>query len=326
MASSQSHWSSIGEAGTLIGMKLLLLVYRIFGRPGFLIFLFPVMSYYYLFRKQARQASRQYLQQIRPFLPVEQQASLSSFRHFLMFGEILLDKLLVWMGHIRKENVVFETPKLIKEIDYNRKGGIIIVSHLGNFEVGSALGNQVPDLRLTILVYTRHAEKFNSLMKTVTGNTDVEMLQVTDVSPATIMLLSDRVNAGGYIVIAGDRMPVTGQKWVSTVNFLGRPAPLPQGAFIIAGLLKCPVYLMFCLKQQAQYHVYFELFTEYLKFSDRKERLQTLNNAVQAYASRLEYYCLKAPMQWFNFFPFWSDNQVRKANQISSIENDIGIS
>ncbi|MCZ6798656.1 MAG: glycosyltransferase family 2 protein, partial [Gammaproteobacteria bacterium] len=103
-------------------------------------------------------------------------------------------------------------------------------------------------------------------------------------------------------------------------------APFPQGSFILAGLLKCPVYLMFCLKQQAQYHVYFELFTEYLKFSDRKERLQTLNNAVQAYASRLEYYCLKAPMQWFNFFPFWSDDQVPKANHISSTESDIGIS
>jgi predicted LPLAT superfamily acyltransferase len=307
MASSQIHWARIGESGTLIGMKLLLLVFRIFGRPGFMFLLYPVMTYYYLFRKQARQASKQYLEAIRPFLPADQQGSLSSFRHFLMFGEILLDKLLVWMGQIRREDVVFETRDMIKRVDTVRRGGIIIVSHLGNYEVGSALASQIPNMRVTILLYTHHAEKFNTLMKNVIGKNDVEILQVTDVSPATIMLLSERIKAGGYVVIAGDRIPVTEQKRISTVDFLGAPAPMPQGAFILAGLLKCPIYLMFCLKQQAQYHVYFELFSECLKFRNRKERLQTLNNVVQEYASRLEHFCLKAPMQWFNLFTFWSD-------------------
>jgi len=307
-------------------MKFLLLVFRVFGRAGFSLFLFPVMSYYYLFRKEARQASKQYLQQIIPFLLVEQKTSLSSFQHFLMFGEILMDKLLVWMGHIRREDVIFETPDVIHKIENSGKGGIIIVSHLGNFEVCSALANQVPDMRLTILVHTRHAEKFNVMMKRVSGKTDVEIMQVTDVSPATAILFSERIKAGEYVVIAGDRTPVTGQKRVSRVNFLGGHASMPQGAFILAGLLKCPVYLMFCLKQQAQYHVYIELFTECLKFPRREERLQTLNTVVQRYASRLEYYCLKAPMQWFNFFPFWDDTLSGKANQNSSTKSDIGIS
>jgi predicted LPLAT superfamily acyltransferase len=307
MASSQIHWASISESGTLIGMKFLLLVYRIFGRPGFMLILYPVMTYYYLFRKQARQASKQYLQAISPFLPAEQRASLSSFRHFLMFGEILLDKLLVWMGQIRREDVVFETRDMIKRVDTDRRGGIIIVSHLGNYEVGSALASQIPNMRVTILLYTQHAEKFNTLMNNAIGKNDIEIMQVSDISPATIMLLSERINAGGYVVIAGDRIPVTEQKRISTVDFLGAPAALPQGAFILAGLLKCPIYLMFCLKQQAQYHVYFELFCERLEFRNRKERLQTLDNVVQEYASRLEHFCLKAPMQWFNFFPFWSE-------------------
>ena len=326
VAETTTHWSRIGESGALVGMKLLLLVYRIFGRLGFRICLFPVISYYYLSRKEARQASTQYLQQIRPLLPVEQQASLSSFRHFLMFGEVLLDKLLVWMGRIRKEDVVFETPDTIKEIEIAHRGGIIVVSHLGNFEVCNALANQTPDLHMTILVYTRHAEKFNALMKEVAGNTNVEILQVIDVSPATAMLFLAKVDAGGYIVIAGDRTPVSGQGRVSMVNFLGERAAFPQGAFILAGLLKCPVYFMFCLKQQKQYHVYIERFTECLKFHDRKHRLQTLNNVVQEYAARLEHYCLKAPLQWFNFFPFWGNNQAGKADHEPSTESNTGIS
>ncbi len=322
MASSQNHWSRIGEAGTLLGMKFLLLMTRIFGRRGFLLFLFPAIGYFYLFRREARLASKQYLLQIRSFLPADRHVSLSPFWHFLMFGEILMDKLLVWMGHIHRDDIVFENPDTIEKIENSRTGGIIVVSHLGNFEVCSALANQIPEMRLTLLVYTRHTEKFNSLMKRVSGKVDVKIMQVTDVSPATAMLLSDRVKAGEYIVIAGDRTPVTGQKRVSNVSFLGRTAPMPQGSFILAGLLQCPVYFMFCLKQQSHYHIYLELFTECLKFNLRKERLAILDQAVQNYASRLEYYCLKAPMQWFNFFPFWGDGLDRKGDPISATSLD----
>ena len=326
MAEAPTHWSRTGESGMLTGMKLLLLVYQVFGRRGFSICLFPVMCYYYLTRREARQASRQYLRKIRPLLPPEQQASLTSLRHFLMFGEILLDKLLVWMGRITREDVVFKTPDTIRQMELSRKGGIIVVSHLGNFEICNALANEFPDIHLTVLVYTRHAGKFNTLMKRVAGDVDIEVLQVTDMSPATIMIFAQRISAGGYIVIAGDRTPVTGQGRVSTVEFLGDLAPFPQGPLILAGLLKCPVYPMFCIKKQVQYHVYVEQFKEDLKFHDRKARQQNLQSAVQQYATRLEYYCIKAPLQWFNFFPFWSSDQSKNLNHRASTGSDIGIS
>jgi predicted LPLAT superfamily acyltransferase len=325
VAETPMHWSRISESGMLIGMKLLLQVYRIFGRRGFSICLFPIMCYYYLIRKEARQASRQYLHKIKPLLPPEQRASLTPLRHLLMFGEILLDKLLGWMGQITMEDVVFESPDTIRQIDISRKGGIIVVSHLGNFEICNALANKVPDLRLTVLVYTRHAKKFNTLLKNVASGDDVEILQVTDMSPATVMMFAQRISSGGYIVIAGDRTPATGQGRVSTVEFLGDLAPLPQGPFILAGLLKCPVYLMFCLKQQTKYHIYAELFKEDLKFDDRKARQQNLQTTVQEYAARLEYYCTKAPLQWFNFFPFWSGDQLAKTSHRSSTKNDTSI-
>ena len=230
------------------------------------------------------------------------------------------------MGRITREEVVFESPATLREIDHVRKGGIIMVSHLGNFEICNALANEIPDLNLTVLVYTRHAEKFNALMKGVAGDAEVEILQVTDMSPATIMMFAQRISAGGYIVIAGDRTPVTGQGRVSEVEFLGELAPFPQGPLILKGLLDCPVYLMFCLKQQAQYHIYVEWFDVDLKFHDRKLRQQNLHSAVQEYATRLEYYCLKAPLQWFNFFPFWSNDQTTKANHDSSTETDNRVS
>ena len=302
----ETHWSRAGEAGTILSMRIMLLVYRLFGRWGFRLVLFPVMVYFYLARTEARRASKQYLQHLQSFLAPDQMNSLSSFKHFLMFGEILLDKFLVWMGHISDDDVVFENPEVNYNIRNNGKGGIIIVSHLGNTEVCSALAHQIPNVRLTLLVYTKHAKKFNSLMKKLNRNARIEMLQVTEMSPATAMILSERIDAGELIVIAGDRTPITGHGRVSEVSFLGDLAPMPQGAFILAGLLKCPVYLMFSLKFSGKYHIYAELFSEQMVFP-RKERNQMINQAVQRYANRLEHYCIKAPLQWFNFFPFWCD-------------------
>lgn len=306
-------------------MKFLLMIRRVFGRRGFRLLLYPTMAYYYLSKPDARAASKQYLRQIEPYLGADKRRGLSSFQHFLMFGEILMDKLLVWMGKILRNDVEFETPDTIREIETERKGGIIIVSHLGNFEVCSALANQIPDLKLTILIYTRHARKFNRLMKRVSGATDVEIMQVTDISPITAMHLSERINAGGYVVIAGDRTPVTGQKWISRVRFLGREAPMPQGAFVLAGLMKCPLYLMFCLKQQGRYHIYVELFARKLEFGNRKKRRQALDAAIQEFALRLEYYCLKEPLQWFNFFPYWDDASSPDADPAAGTEQEFRV-
>ncbi len=305
MKTPKHHWSRAGEAGTVLGMRFLLLMYNVFGRPGFSVILFPVMCYYYLIQGDARRASAEYLQQIRPLLPPEQASTLTPFKHFMAFGEALLDKFIVWMGKIRREDVTFATPDLFAQLESHQQGGLIIISHLGNSEVCNALAHQAEGIRLTVLVHTHHAAKFNSILKTINSSATIELLQVNDMSPVTAMMLAERVNNGEYVVIAGDRTPVSHGGRVCRVDFLGRQADLPQGAFILASLLRCPVYLLFCLKQKGQYYLYLELFAEQLKFS-RKERNQALEKVIRQYAVRLEHYCLKAPLQWFNFYPFWN--------------------
>ena len=52
---------------------------------------------------------------------------------------------------------------------------------------------------------------------------------------------------GLNMAIAGDRVPLHGGRHVQA-NFLGHAACFPQGPWLLAGLLKCPVNLLFCLK------------------------------------------------------------------------------
>lgn len=303
MATKKTHWSDVSEAGTVFGMKTLLFVHRFLGNRCFRLFLYPVIFYYYIARKEARLASQEYLQRITPYLSTKSQMNLSSFQHFMMFGEVLLDKFLAWMGYFDKSNVFLENRSVF---DGNTRGGIIIVSHLGNAEICGALMEFLPNIRITALVHTEHAEKFNSVIKKVASNSQIILMPVTDITPATAMLLSEKVEAGEYIIIAGDRTPVKGLQRTSRVSFLGGGANFPQGNVILASLLKCPVFLMFCLKRGECYHVYIEKFAENIKLS-RKNRNVEIDLIVQNYAQRVQYYCLKFPLQWFNFFPFWKE-------------------
>lgn len=303
-SSSEQHWSNISEAGSIIGMRLLLLCYRLFGRSVFRVFLFPVIGYFYLSNQRARLASKDYLARVSAWLPASQQASLKPFSHFWTFGELLLDKFLVWMGYINKQDIVFENEAAVQHMKRHPKGGIIVVSHLGNTEICSAIAHQLPNVKVTMLVYTQHAEKFNRMLKRTNADSNINMMQVTDISPATAMTLAEKIDAGEFIVIAGDRTPVQGHGRTSLAPFLGSEAYFPQGAFILANLLKCPVYLMFCLKHGSKYHIYMELFAELLT-GPRKQREQLLDQAVNDYAQRLQTYCLMQPLQWFNFYQFW---------------------
>jgi len=304
MNNPSKHWSTMTETGTIVGMRILLMCYRLFGHKGFRLLLAPIILYFYLRKHSTRAASKEYLQKISAFLPENERKKLTPFRHFWTFGEILLDKFLVWMGQIKPQDVVFENSEIFQKIKVSKRGGIIVVSHLGNTEICSAIAHQLPDVKVTMLVYTLHAKKFNSMLQHTNANAAINLIQVTDMSPATAMILSERVAAGEFVVIAGDRTPVNNGGRFSTVDFLGTQAAFPQGAFILASLLRCPVYLMFCLKQDSVYHIYMEAFSDKLTIA-RKEREEKLKEAVTLYAKRLEYYCQLAPLQWFNFFPFW---------------------
>jgi predicted LPLAT superfamily acyltransferase len=87
-------------------------------------------------------------------------------------------------------------------------------------------------------------------------------------------------------------------------NFLGAPAPFPVGPYVLANLLQCTVYLLFTLRRGPSSEIHFELFQESIRLP-RKERDRALGDLLAQYAARVEHFCRRAPLQWFNFYQFW---------------------
>ena len=127
---------------------------------------------------------------------------------------------------------------------------------------------------------------------------------MTELGPATAILLKSKLEAGEWVVLVGDRTSITRERKVVWADFLGASAPFPQGPFALACVLGAPVYLLFGLRERDQFRVYFEPFAEGLTLP-RRGREAALQQLVQRYAERLQHHCLKAPLDWFNFFDFW---------------------
>ena len=301
-----NHWAQLEERGIIWGMQLLLKVYLLLGRQVLQFFLYPVVSYYWLINRSGRHASRQYLQRVSKYLPEQglQGSNYDSYRHFVSFSNAIIDKLAVWSGSITLQDIEYNGREAIVEHLSQGQGLLILGSHLGNMEVLRAIASLRKDVALNVLVHTQHAKKFNDLLNRQAASNRLSLIQVTSTNAATAMMLQDKIDAGEIVVIAADRTPVTGQNRVSRAIFLGYPAWFPQGPFILASLLKCPVYTLFCLKHQYKHTIYFDCFSDGLTLP-RKHREITLQKYVQDYADRLQHYCLKEPLQWFNFYDFW---------------------
>jgi predicted LPLAT superfamily acyltransferase len=314
--SPEIHWAARRETGVLWGMKFMLWVYRRGGRSLFRGFLYPVIGYYFLANRTARKASRQYLRKLGTCFPELGLAGsfADSYRHFLAFGENLLDKIVVWLDQLDPSTIEFHNRQLLVELLERRQGAILLGGHIGNLEICRALADLRGYIRLNILVHTRHAAKFNRLLGSVDHGGTITLIQVGELNPAVAIRLQEKIGAGEFLVLVGDRIPVHSRGRTVPAPFLGAAADFPQGPYLLASLLKCPVYTLFSYPQNGRYHIYLDPFAEAIDIPHREpRRRQALAEWAGRFAERLETHCRRAPLQWFNFYPFWNGPEASEA-------------
>jgi predicted LPLAT superfamily acyltransferase len=299
------HWAREDERGSFALMRLTAWLARRLGRRALAPLLYLIVFYFFLFGRRARHAARDYQCRLarwsgRPGLAP---TARSVFAQFMAFADALLDKLDVWNGRLDLARVRLDDPHGLRGRLREGRGQLLVGAHLGNLEVCRALAELGEKVQMNVLVHTRHAERFNRLLGEA-GASHLRLIQVSELDPAIMLQLSERLERGEWLAIAGDRVPLHGGRTV-TVDFLGAPAAFPQGPWLLAGLLKCPLNLLFCLKYADGYRVHLEPFADAVRWR-RGERDAVIADWVGRYAHRLGERCQQAPLQWFNFYPFWN--------------------
>ena len=310
------HWAQIDEVTFAAGIRFLLGVHRMFGRSVFRVLLYPAVLFHIATNARARAASRGYLTRVfralgRPAAPI---AARDTYRHFSSFAECIIDKVRIWSDPSDVFPVEFHGRQVVADHIARGGGGLIVTSHLGNIELCRVLSRQRPGLRLTILVHTKHARAFNRLLAEMNPDSALDLWQVTELSPELAMRIGERVDRGEFVVMAGDRVPVSPHPRIAFAELLGDRAAFPVGPYILASALQCPVYLMFCLRLGNEYHVHYELFRERVELP-RRHREAALTALATDYAARLDHYCRLAPFEWFNFYDFWAEPEGGRGDE-----------
>lgn len=299
------HWARQHERGSFLLMKFTSLAVRHLGRRMIAPLLYVIVFYFFLFGGKARRSIHQYQHNLATWSgrPSLQPTYRSVFAQFMAFATSLLDKLDIWRGTLHLSDIDLVDPSDLRGQLRGPRGQILVGAHLGNLEVCRALAELGEKVQMNVLVHTKHAEQFNRLLGEA-GASHMRLIQVSELDPAIMLQLSERLERGEWLAIAGDRVPLHGGRHV-TVNFLGQPAAFPQGPWLLAGLLRCPLNLLSCLKTGNRYKVTLEPFAERIQWK-RNERDAVIQSWTQRYADWLGQRCLEAPRQWFNFYPFWN--------------------
>ncbi|UCG34817.1 MAG: lysophospholipid acyltransferase family protein [Candidatus Omnitrophota bacterium] len=176
-----------------------------------------------------------------------------------------------------------------------KKGVIVLSSHLGNYELDGAA--------ISLLGYPVHVVVLPHNDPRVNNFFDNQRrLAGVNVIPTgrTIRRCFSVFKEGGAIGFLGDR-DFSGT--VLSVEMFSRIAPVPRGAAFFAvrtGAVIVPTF--FVRENKKNYHLFFEEPIEFDKEGENAEEA-----IMKKYASVLEKYLKKYPEQWYMFEKYWSN-------------------
>ncbi len=296
-------WLSQGERGAIWLIKLTGFCVKVLGRKPLRPLLCVVAAYYALSDRTARRASADWLERIRGEKPTFAQI----YRHILCFAQVTLDRLLFVRGTVGEFEIVCTGTKALEVQADTGQGAFLLGAHLGSMDAMRAEG-QNQRLPVSVVGHFENARMINGVLAAFNPDLSSQVVH-TGRDPITLALtLRDRISEGGLIAVTADRIG-SNDKFIE-VDFFGSPAAFSTGPFILASVLKCPLYLVFGLYSEPnRYELICERFADRIDLP-RANREEALELVVSRYAERLEAFCRMAPDNWFNFFDFWKSREL----------------
>lgn len=314
------HWAD--EKEVISSNKPLLLVFSLMRKlPACLVFIlsYPIAFFFSVFSRRGRVESENYQKQMRKFTGGKIPFRISPFKQILSFTFCVMEKMEGWLGNYHYKDLVThddDLKMLQKQLEEGR-GALFIGSHLGNIELLrslSSFGENGVDRKIsvTVIMELKSTEQFNRTLQEVNPSVGFQVIDPGEISINTMVELQEQVERGGLVVVAGDRTSARARSRIIREKFLGKEADFPYGVFVLALLLKAPVYYMFGLRTKtASLNPKYHLFVEKSKVdvetahSKRDEKIHAL---CKEFVRKLEKYCVQFPYQWYNFYNFWKLN------------------
>ena len=286
-------WLTVPERGSRAAIGLIISLTLAFGRKATRWLLYPICLYFYVFAPRARRASKAYLARVLANAP----GTTHVLRHFHTFAATLHDRLYFVRGRFDAFDVIVHGGSEVDRFMGQRRGCLVLGSHLGSFEVLRTFGRFSREYCINVVMH----EADDALARLAPEFSD---RIIHPGKPDAMLRVKECLDRGEIVGMLGDRP--FGEGKVQACPFLGSTARFPLGPWMLAAMLGVPVVLFFGLYRGGpRYDVIFEALSEGLPVS-RAERQETAIRWLERYVARLEHHARGAPYNWFNFYDFWN--------------------
>ncbi len=290
-----SKWNGKSR-GTLLGYKIFVYSIKKLGIKAAYSVLIFVAFYYFVVAQKSNQSIFYYLRQRQNFSFFK--SLLGVYKSYFVFGQTLIDKTTISMGLRNRFTYDFDGIDVLRQMISEKKGGILISAHVGNFEIAEYFLDDV-NLDLSIHLVTTDLERnvIKNYMESIRVKSNIKFIIIQE-DLSHIFEINQALANNELICFTGDRY-FDGTK-ILEENLLGEKAKFPAGPYLIASRLKVPVAFVYVMKEP---NLHYHLYTRKANFKHRDAQA-----LLKEYCESVELILKKYPYQWFNYFDFWKAN------------------
>ncbi len=293
-----ADWHELPERGTALGIRAVVRALRLLGRRGASWLLRVLAAWYVLFHPRIRRVSREYLRRVGS--PARLRDVL---HHVFTFAQVTADRVFLLSGAVERFRILRHGGEELAVHLRRGEGVVLLLAHLGSWEV-LRIHSRDYQLRVNVLAYYENSRGVTDALRKLDPSVETQLIEIHPGDPSFVFDVEERIRRGEVVGTMGDRVGFDGKS--VRVPFLGGEASFPTGPYLLASVLRCPVFLAFGLYQAPdRYHVHYEPFAEQVVLPRGPAREAALRELAARYAGRLEQHCRAHPDNWFNFYDFW---------------------
>lgn len=221
--------------------------------------------------------------------------------------------------------IVREGWEHLDEAVKNKTGAILIMSHIGNWELAAQMLNS-KGLPIMLYLGAKQKEQLERIQKETLARSGIRIVTTSEKEKSPFALLEgiNFLRAGGIVSMTGDRL--WGKQSYVTVAFLGHEVKLPDTPHLFALATGAPLLTFFVHRDATgKYHIKVSEGRKVFAAA-RSERKKAVLESVQIYADDLARNAREHPFEWYHFEPFlgkkikqgWNDQFNRPVGKIVS--------
>ncbi|HLP49257.1 MAG TPA: lysophospholipid acyltransferase family protein [Chitinophagales bacterium] len=279
--------------GNKLGYSIFVFLIKNFGvYPAYAV-LYLVVLYYFFFSSETSGHIYRYFNRRIGYSKIK--SFFKIYTSYYRLGQMLIDKTMIMAGMKDKFTSESFGAENLRAIVAQKKGGILLGAHLGNWEIAGHYLMNYGDT-INILVYDREHEQIKQYMEQVTGGRKFKLIAIKD-DLSHIYEIGEALERNEIIATTADRF--LGEGKTRTFKFLGEDARFPAGIFQIIKTFRANYSFVYGVKKRATHYNF------YCRPHRTVTNETTIDMIMEDYVRDLEVMVKENPDQWFNYYDFW---------------------